>query len=347
MRQLLVVLLALGFAGTVMAANIGTTPDLSGKGIPGDGAVDGREGGETIETALPIPSLPYTDTGATCDNINNYDEVCPYSGSTSNDVVYKYAPGATVAVDIDLCYSGYDTKVYVYRAPDYVNPIACNDDFYFGAPCYVYSSKIEQLTLAAGETYYIVVDGYGGDCGSYQMDVVPFEPCVVECPPGALQEGEPPCVDNYYDQYNGGCNSTGWTLVEAQEGGCATMCGLSCTYSYQGLSYRDTDWFTMNAVGGMVTTECVAEFPLQFIFIYGADCNNLLYDLATGGPCQPVQLNRNMSAGVEFWLWVGAQVFSGVPESAYAFDVCGIEGGAIPTVETTWGSIKTDRKSVV
>jgi len=29
--------------------------------------------------------------------------------------------------------------------------------------------------------------------------------CVVECPPGALQEGEPICQDGYVDSYNCGC----------------------------------------------------------------------------------------------------------------------------------------------
>jgi hypothetical protein len=340
MRRLLVVLLALGFAGVAMAANIGTTPDLSMKGLPGDGAMDGREGGETVADALPIPSLPYTDTGATCDNINDYDEICPYSGSTSPDVVYVYTPAADETVDVDLCYSGYDTKVYVYENA-VGNLVGCNDDFYFGAPCYVYSSKIEGLNIFAGNDYFIVVDGYGGSCGTYQLDVTGFEPCVVECPDGALIEGEPPCVDGYYDLYNGGCNSTGWTLIEAQDAGCATMCGVSCTYNYQGLSYRDTDWFTLNGLGGLVTAEVVAEFPVQFIFIYGTDCNNLVYDLATAGPCQPVQLSRNVAEGVEFWLWVGPQVFSGLPESDYVLDVCGIQGEPTPTVETTWGSIKT------
>jgi hypothetical protein len=54
----------------------------------GDRAVDGREGGENLDSAVPEPGLPFTDTGATCDNFNDYDEVCPFTGSTSPDVVY-------------------------------------------------------------------------------------------------------------------------------------------------------------------------------------------------------------------------------------------------------------------
>jgi hypothetical protein len=38
----------------------------------------GREGGDTIETAVPIASLPFTDTGNTCDFSHDYGEMCPY-----------------------------------------------------------------------------------------------------------------------------------------------------------------------------------------------------------------------------------------------------------------------------
>ena len=40
------------------------------------------EGGETIADAVEVP-FPFTDTGATCDNIDDYDEVCPYADSNS------------------------------------------------------------------------------------------------------------------------------------------------------------------------------------------------------------------------------------------------------------------------
>jgi hypothetical protein len=301
----------------------------------------GRVEGDTIEEAWVIASLPFTGFDNTCGFVNDYDEICPYSGSTSGDVVYAYTPGSNETIHIDLCYSLYDTKVYVYE--NYWTPgapFACNDDFYYGSPCGVYTSRIEFLNIGAGNTYYIVVDGYGGDCGDFQLDIMADEPCDLTCPDGALIEGEPPCVDEYYDGYNGGCNSEGWTLVEAYDGDCATMCGLSCTYSYQGSSYRDTDWFEMTAVGGTVTATCEAEFPLQFILIYVADCNNLQYDLLQVPMCEPATLSYNFSAGQIFWLWVGASVFSGIPESEYIFDVCGIEGGVTPASSSTWGEIK-------
>lgn len=338
MRRLLVVVLMLGVAGWASAANLGTSINLDGKGQIGDPVPpDGREGGEDIGSAFVIGGLPFDDSGVTCGHVNDYDEICPYSGSTSPDLVYAYTPAGDEAITVDLCNSTYDTKVYIYAGGP-GNLVACNDDA--GCGYSGWQSMVENVALSGGTTYYIVVDGYGGACGTYIMHIAGFEPCVVECPEGAQEEGEPPCGDNYYDEYNGGCNSTGWTLVPGDDQGCATVCGKSGTYLYQGLSYRDTDWYQCFAGGGDALVTCTAEFPLQLILIYGPDCNNLQYDLTTAGPCQPASLSWTFGAGAEFWVWVGAQVFSGIPcDADYVFDICGLEGGT-PTVEKSWGSIK-------
>jgi len=309
-------------------------------GIPFDG---GRLIGDTLEEAWVIGSLPFSSGGNTCGFTNNYDEACPYTGSSSPDVVFAYTPAGDEIISIDLCHSQYDTKVFVYEdewSPP-GSPFACNDDYHFGDPCFVYTSKIERLTIFSGHTYYIVVDGYGNACGAFQLDVTPEEPCIVTCPEGGLLEGEPACQDEYYDEYNAGCGGGGgWTLVEAYNGECATMCGRSCTFFFQGAGIRDTDWFTMTCEGGPVTATCTAEFPLQFILIYGINCENLHFDVAQGIPCEPLTLTYDAAPGQLLWLWVGPSTFSGVPPSDYRFEVCGIEGDNTPTSEQTWGSIK-------
>jgi hypothetical protein len=332
----------MGFVASASASDTG----VDHVKIDGPGGVhydSGRVEGDTIEEAWVIGSLPFTGFDNTCGFVNNYDEICPYSGSTSGDVVYAYTPGGNETISIDLCYSLYDTKVYVYQ--DYWTPgapYACNDDFYFGSPCGVYTSKIELLNISAGHTYYIVVDGYGGSCGDYQLDITSEEDCDLVCPDGGLLEGEMGCYTDYVDNWNGGCNSTPYVFqtIEAQAEDCATMCGTSCTYLYAGSSYRDTDWFEVTCLGGLVTATVEAEFPVQFIFIYGADCANLQYDLLTGGLCTPLTLSHTGTAGQIFWLWVGPSVFSGIPESDYILDVCGIVGEPTPANDSTWGSIK-------
>ncbi len=58
-----------------LAADLGGTPGAPGKTdahAPAHPVFD-REGGETLATAVPIPSLPYSDSGATCDNVDDYD----------------------------------------------------------------------------------------------------------------------------------------------------------------------------------------------------------------------------------------------------------------------------------
>ncbi len=111
-----------------------------------------------------IPSLPFSDSGTTEGYTDDYDAVCPYTGSTSPDVVHKYVATTTVAVDIDLCGSAYDTKLYVYD--QYLDLVTCNDDFYFDATCSVYVSKLKNVSLNAGITYYIIIDGWGGAFGA-------------------------------------------------------------------------------------------------------------------------------------------------------------------------------------
>ncbi|MFH1336624.1 MAG: hypothetical protein ABII96_08925, partial [Candidatus Zixiibacteriota bacterium] len=199
--------------------------------------IPNKQGGETCASATVISSLPYSVTGTTGGYTNDYDEVCPYTGSTAPDVVYSYTPSSNITVDIDLYGSYYDTKVYVYQGTcENAYLVACNDDYYSD-----YTSAIFGLSLSAGYTYYIVVDGYGTSYGDYVFLLSEHQDCDVICPPEGIQEGEPVCVDEYVDNYNGGCNSN---PVVFQTIDCnTTICGTSGTYLYTGLNYRDTDWF--------------------------------------------------------------------------------------------------------
>jgi hypothetical protein len=294
---------------------LATTPAPKSGGFHGNGVADTREGGESWNDAVVITALPFNDSGATCDNAD--DITLPCASSHAPDVVYQYTPLLDQRIDVNLCGSGYDTALGIYDS-SHAN-LACNDDY-----C-AQQSAIVDFALQAGQAYYFVVDGYGTSCGSYQISVTIHTPCTVECPPGAQIEGEPPCVDGYIDQYNSGCGGTGWTLIQPQDGDCGTMCGRSCTYLYNGFSYRDTDWYTVLAAGGPMTVTGTAEFPLRLIFIYGTNCGGLQYILDTGAPCESVTLSwPSAQANQEYWIYVDPSVFSGVPESDYTLQVCGI-----------------------
>lgn len=352
MRRLLVVLLMLGLAGSAMASTFtGVTPEIKPAGdytyTPPDGP---RQAGDTIGSATPIGALPYSDTGTTVGYFNDYDEVCPYTGSASPDVVYSLVPAAGVeCLNVDLCYSSFDTKVYIYENAQ-GNLIACNDDFYFAAPCYTYSSFVGNVVVTPGNTYYIVVDGYGSASGNYQIDITactpPPPPPPLDCPADAPHENEPTCQDNYLDNWNGGCNSTPnvWQPLGAQAGGCGTMCGLTCTYLYQGSSYRDTDWYASVGLGGNVTYTGITNFDYMMALMYGTNCNNLLYIYTIGVSGVPGNLSYNIAAGADVWEFMAPGVFSGIPSGEYVIEVCNIEGGVIPTETTSWGSLKNQYK---
>jgi hypothetical protein len=137
--------------------------------VPGTPNPQAMVGGDDIATAFAIGALPFSDTGDTTTFVDDYDEECPYSGSTSPDVVYQYTPSGDGLIDITLCNAvdTYDTKLYIYEdvhTPG--TPFACNDD-----ACPGYVSELLQVQLNIGHTYFIVVDGYGGDCGEYLIDI--------------------------------------------------------------------------------------------------------------------------------------------------------------------------------
>jgi hypothetical protein len=142
------------------------------------------QGGDSIGSALVVPTLPYTDFGHTVGYTNNYNEACgkPDSGG-SGDVVYSYYATQDETVDISLCTaSNFDTKLYIYaNSPSSL--YACNDDY-----CPGFLSQLNGIMFFPGNTYYIVVDGYGGEEGDYSIAIMPHqtEPC-----PCTLLEWEP------------------------------------------------------------------------------------------------------------------------------------------------------------
>ncbi|MBL7034063.1 MAG: T9SS type A sorting domain-containing protein [Candidatus Delongbacteria bacterium] len=190
-----------------------------------------RVGGEDIATAVSIPGLPYSDTGNTCGFVDDYDEVCPYTGSTSPDVVYAYTPAGNETVTISLCTgSTYDTKLFVYEnlgTPG--SPFACNDD-----ACPGYVSELAGLSLTAGNTYYIVVDGYGGDCGDYTIDFTtpppppPGDACVVPFVFPALPATEYGTTTDNSNTYGNSSADEWWELTIPADGTyLISLCGSS------------------------------------------------------------------------------------------------------------------------
>ncbi|MFC1572531.1 hypothetical protein ACFL6M_02925 [Candidatus Eisenbacteria bacterium] len=351
-RILLVLLFGLVTCATPSVADWSSPSNAPSKGddhVTGVPTDDPRVGGDTIETATVIDLLPFTDTGNTCEFAHDYDEICPYGGSLSPDVVYVYTSYTFQGVDIDLCDSDYDTKVYVYdfdAGYGFGNPYACNDD----GPCGVtgYQSYI-QTVFEAGHTYYIVVDGYGNDCGEYHLGVFDIYIEYVTCPDSALEEGEEDCYDGYDDQFNGGCNTLPDPIFSTLNGTCEgeafEVCGTAGTYLFEGLHYRDTDWYELDITEeSTVTFMCTANFQLLIFMIDGNNgCEGLEMidsDEASLFPDYAI-LEHTFTPGT-YWFWVGPSVFDDVPcGSVYLMTISGYVGSATPVPATTWGSIKS------
>ena len=154
--------------------------------IPENGT---RQGGDTMEDATVIEELPYSNTGTTVGATDDYDEDCPEDPnsqpSAAPDVVYSLTPAENVIVDVDLCGSTYDTKVFVYDANGLMpqttdGESACDDDHYGSTGCdeiNAWTSFIGNVMLNGGQTYYIIVDGWSdADAGDYELTVTPYNP---------------------------------------------------------------------------------------------------------------------------------------------------------------------------
>ena len=344
--------------GVLVAATLAfgasTTDKLPPKreATPLDGPGYHREGGETIETAVAVPALPYIDTGNTCDNINNYDEACPYGDSESPDVVYSYTPAEDMCISVSLCNSWYDTKVYIYE--DAWTPgtfVACNDDnFDCVDPPVLYTSWIPEAQLYVGHTYYFVVDGYGGACGDYTLEMMEVEclgPCVLECPPEGIAEGEPDCYDGYDDTYNGGCLSVPPSFSHVTPSTeTTTICGTSGNYDDN--TYRDTDWYLFTLSGmyeSAAVTACVdAEFPVFLGFIdlrLGCPVSSY-YSFSSAGECETVCLTETLPSG-DWVVFVSTDGWLAIPCGAdyiLTLDfqpVTGVEDRGLPA---SWSAIK-------
>ena len=338
-----------GAAGGSLAQFSNSIQDLideKNSRLSGNAASPSEEqvGGDDIASALPINGMPYVDDGNTCAYNDDYDESCPYTGSKSPDVVYSYTPESNQQLTFDLCNSAYDTKIYVYENA-VGNLVACNDDACNDPAGNPFRSIVSCVYLTAGNTYYIVIDGYFDDCGCYNLSAYFSSGCPAgcesdDCPPGAILEGEPVCGTNYVDAFNGGCNSVPNVFSNVPCN--ATVCGAGGNYTFNGLSYRDTDWYQfVLPVAASVTATICASFDAQLAAINGnIGCGfiTIICGPVYGPPGSTLSCTYAAPAGLN-WIFVASSSFSGVPcGSPYILTVdC---GGYNATQSKTWGQIK-------
>jgi hypothetical protein len=308
-------------------------------GVSGSPTFEGRDVGDNIAAPFVIADLPFNVTGNTCEYLNDYDVTCPYPESIAPDVVYAYACAADVVVNVDLCASSYDTKVYIFENVE-GDVVCCNDD-----ACGVagYQSFMENVFLYAGNTYYFVVDGYNEDCGEYVLDVSVQAPCDLTAPAGAMPEGEPSCGTGYVDAYNGGCNSDP-SVFQPVMPSSSTIKIFGTSGTYDDFS-RDTDWYQIYvSISNTITFRATAEFPLLIFLLdgnlpLGCDDPGMVISSTTAAPCEVAALTETVSPGL-YWLWVGPSVFSCQPCGLeYIVEIDGYVGPS-PVEDASWTTIK-------
>jgi len=269
-----------------------------------------RQGGDTCFDAVDISGpLPISIAGTTVGYNNDYDEACPFEGSTAPDVVYAYTPMVDTDADFTLCLgmTNYDTKMYIYEGvcPNPGFPLACNDDACVSAAGQEYVSELLDVPLMAGQTYYIVIDGWGDQSGDYFLDITSFMEPPLTCPEdGSTLFGQTPALE---DGWAGVSEMAPWLRRYDNFSGVASeITGLR----FWGLQVLSDGW-----------TPCF-EDPLQFEITF--------YDDAGGIPGAPL-------CG-PYDLWVSGMVVANVEgKDVYEFDAglpapCFIENGWVSIV---------------
>ncbi len=226
------------------------------------------QGGDTIEDAIEIPSIPFSGMGTTIGYNHDYDEICPYGGGEAPDVVYFYEPSESLNISLHLCAgSDYDTKLYVYKNGPYL--VACDDDECvspnYPAP---YVSSIESVSVEPDNIYYIVVDAYGWEQGNYTIDIAESGSlcCVVDMWPD-----EEPVIVNPGERfgltgYIG--NSTSDLIVTGVWGGVLYQDNFYQQFSFDDISLEDGEALTAH------TWQNVPNWAPQGTYGYIAYCGD-------------------------------------------------------------------------
>jgi hypothetical protein len=112
--------------------------------------------------------------GGTTSGTNTQAGTCGNSGS-SPELVFQWTPAVSGTATIETCGAGtsFDTVLYLRSGVCAGgSEVGCNDDACANATGLFRASRLTPA-VTAGQTYFIVVDGYGGVQGSFSLTVTP------------------------------------------------------------------------------------------------------------------------------------------------------------------------------
>jgi CubicO group peptidase (beta-lactamase class C family) len=158
-----------------------TSKDVGVPSSPGDPLLTGDC---TDYVDLSGQPLPIYESGSTVGATNDYG---PFSsqpacwtsywdsqGCAGPDVTYKWTVPADGRYTISLCGSSYDTGLLLFNftcpiEPSYPEDFICGNDDACGL-----ASELHRVEFSAGQEILIVVDGYGNNAGTYQLQISGF-----------------------------------------------------------------------------------------------------------------------------------------------------------------------------
>jgi hypothetical protein len=198
-----------------------------------------------------------TVTGSTLNATNSGD-------NPSNDVFYSFTDTILQDVTLTLCNSSYDTFVRVFDDCPQTNQIAGNDD---SANCPGNQSELT-FTAQPNVTYYIMIEGFGGNNGDYEMSV--------DCIPNVPAPGNDLCVNA--TPLILGVTLTGETTAGATDDSTGNVDDTTC----DSFNFHSDVWYTFQApVSGQatVTTLITGDSDQANVAVYSStDCTQLDVD---------------------------------------------------------------------
>ncbi|MCB9344507.1 MAG: T9SS type A sorting domain-containing protein [Lewinellaceae bacterium] len=228
---------------------------------------------------------------------------CEPSNGIQNSVWFKFVAPASGRVAVSTCdLADFDTQLALYTAGDCndfgtYNIIAANDDG--PASCVTnYDSYMEVDGLAAGQTYYVLVDGYSGATGDFSISITALLPPAPanDAPCAAISLPTDGTVQNGFTNLN--------ATVATGESALAPT-GNDCISSWcePSNAIQNSVWFKFvaPASGRVAISTCdLADFDTQLALYSAGDCNNFgTYTLIAANDDGPVSCSTNFDSYME------------------------------------------------
>ena len=252
--------------------------------------------GNRCDDPIIIGSLPYTNVNTTCGRGNDYSNTCLGDYDSREDIVYKLVVNEVTMVDFAIS----STTPWVGMLLTQECPIGNN--CITTTPGGGSGNKTMSAIVDAG-SYYLMIDAVTACINQFTITINSVPVCQVECPAGAIPEGEA-CSENINDGCNNPANPQTTPIVSGD---------VICGKAWANGGNRDTDWYEVVLDSPKTISWTVTgEFPSQVYIIDGnAGCaGQTILSSASALPCTPAVATVSVPAGT-YWLWAGVKVFDG------------------------------------